>query len=81
MFLPDRLALFDAVAGCHGVGQATRSQGAGVDLGYEVALFAEAGDRKDIHKLAVSLVRSNRPLTMELFATIASAEVDRQALR
>jgi hypothetical protein len=52
-----------------------------VDLGYEVALLAEAGDRKDIHKLAVSLVRSNRPLAMELFATIASAEVDRQALR
>ncbi|GGN47186.1 hypothetical protein [Streptomyces fuscichromogenes] len=52
-----------------------------MDLGYEVELLAEAGDRKDIHKLAVSLVRSNRPLAMELFASIASEGVDRQALR
>lgn len=44
-------------------------------------LLAEAGDRKDIHKLAVSLVRSNRPLAMELFATISSDGFDRQALR
>ncbi|QKZ21054.1 hypothetical protein [Streptomyces chartreusis] len=50
-------------------------------MGYEVELLAEAGDRKDIHKLAVSLVRSNRPLAMELFATISSDGFDRQALR